>query len=102
MTGRVAVLVILLVSVCLPLAARTFVDAYAPGSSITGLIESLGVISPFAAALHIPLILEIPNIADRPGEWSFFYWYLGLAAALNVVLLTAIQRLFDWRWRSSE
>jgi ABC-type Na+ efflux pump permease subunit len=87
---------------CLPLAARTFVDAYAPGAPITDLIETLGVISPFAAALHIPLMLEIPNIADRVGSWSFFFYYLGFSVALDAVLLIAIQQLFDWRWRNSE
>ena len=85
-----------------PLAADFFARSFYPGSPATVWIGQLGFSSPFAAARSLPLALGEITAAPRTGAWSLFVSFLGFSACLDLLLLAAMVRFFQVRWRVSE
>jgi ABC-type transport system involved in multi-copper enzyme maturation permease subunit len=87
---------------CLPLAMRFFTENYYPGSAADRAVRVSQLISPISAAFETPLKFNLKGWIDRGTNWTMYFSYLGFAAALDLVLLTAIYLLFQARWRVAE
>ena len=55
-----------------------------------------------SAAFNTPLKFHLQDMTDRGGTWNNYFQYLGFTGALDVILLAAIYRLFQTRWRVAE
>jgi ABC-type transport system involved in multi-copper enzyme maturation permease subunit len=94
---------LIIVLFCLPLAAAFFGDTFFPTHPATEVIKMVGVTSPFAAAFHVPLDVEV-TIRNEPQEnivygWLMFAAYVVVNLGLNAVLLASMMWLFNVRWR---
>jgi ABC-type transport system involved in multi-copper enzyme maturation permease subunit len=82
-----------------PLATAYFADTFFPNAPLTPMVQSATFISPIGAAFSLPLELSRPDAGGRTGQWSVYYAFLALYAALNLVMLSTMSWLFHARWR---
>jgi hypothetical protein len=92
-----------------PLAAGFFADTFFKGRAGAAAVEKLGVMSPFVATFALPLEMESPDsngsaayvrVAD--ANLPLFFGHLLWSLVYNGVLLLAMTRLFQVRWRVAE
>ncbi len=88
---------------CLPLAASYFADTFFPNDPATEVIQIVGITSPFSAAFHVPLDMDVGVRVEQPANtiygWVMFASYLVINSSLNAVLLASMIWLFNVRWR---
>jgi ABC-type transport system involved in multi-copper enzyme maturation permease subunit len=88
---------------CLPLAASYFADTFFPNDPATEVIQIIGITSPFSAAFHVPLDMDVGVRVEQPANtiygWVMFASYLVINSSLNAVLLASMIWLFNVRWR---
>ncbi len=92
-----------------PVAAGYFAETFFRGSETASIVETLGVLSPFAATFALPL--ELAN-SDTGGSDAYvsvadsnlplFFGHLGWAILYNGLLLLAMIRMFEVRWRVAD
>jgi ABC-type transport system involved in multi-copper enzyme maturation permease subunit len=98
-----ATYIVIIALFCVPLAMRFFAETFFPRSSGATVAGAISVTSPFAAAFSVPLKFGNPNqMPDHPGDWAFYFSYLGFTTLLIVVLLSTMIWLFNARWRVAE
>jgi ABC-type transport system involved in multi-copper enzyme maturation permease subunit len=94
---------IIIVLFCAPLAASFFAVTFFPNRPSTQFVELAGVTSPFAAAFHVPLEVDVGRRPDQPVNvvfgWLMFGAYMLINSGLNLVLLASMMWLFNVRWR---
>ena len=94
---------VIVVLFCAPLAMRFFAETFYPTHPSTSTIIALGVTSPFATALAVPLNIEpvrdaTASLANQ-GGWLFFLGFVVFNLGLNGALLLTMIWLFNTRWR---
>ena len=93
---------IIIVIYCVPLAVSYFADEFFPKAEFTLVVRNLGITSPFAAAIAVPLDVEFAgNANNSDASWPIFFGYLLFTAGLNVSLLLVMMWMFNTRWRVS-
>jgi ABC-type transport system involved in multi-copper enzyme maturation permease subunit len=100
-TSLTASYVVLSALYLLPPATAVFVRIFAPGGRVAASLPWLSSLSPFSAAFQLPLAFsQAPAI--RAGAPSAFFGYLGFTVVLNALMLLAVTRLIEARWRVME
>ncbi|MGD9646639.1 MAG: ABC transporter permease [Pirellulales bacterium] len=79
-----------------PPAASFFARTFFGGTAAPAVVESLGVVSPFSAALAVPLSIDGQAYG---GGWRMPLDHLVFALVLNSALLATMSWLFRIRWR---
>lgn len=79
-----------------PPAASFFARTFFAGTSAPAVLENLGIISPFSAALGVPLEIDGQHFG---GDWRLPIDHLAFALLLNLGLLATMSWLFRIRWR---
>ncbi len=101
-----ATYLVIIVLFCLPLAASYFGDTFFPNHPATNVVKLAGVTSPFAAAFHVPLDVEISiggeTLVNTTYGWMMFLAYILTNLVLNLLLLASMIWLFNVRWRVAE
>jgi hypothetical protein len=108
----------ILIIYMLPPAANAFASNYIADSTLSTLIHRATIISPFAAAHEVPLYFDESSsfiqgrwIANPSGERVIlgynivdvyhFFGFVIYSLVFNSVLIFAMARLFNSRWRVS-
>jgi hypothetical protein len=64
------------------------------------------VTSPFAAAFHVPLDVDVGIRRETPVDvvygWLMFGAYVAINSGLNLLLLASMMWLFNVRWRVAQ
>jgi hypothetical protein len=109
-TSLISSYLILVVLFAAPVAGRYFAKTFFRGTPGAQVVEALGTVSPFAATFALPL--DIPPVPDQSsgaattdfggGNLVIFFGYVMWSLLYNGLLLAAMVRLFQVRWRVSE
>ncbi len=103
---------IILLLYLLPLAGKYFGETYFPESHTTTVVTQLTVVSPFSAAIELPIssddgwmgngsVDRFPDLRDDQQRDPFLHFasYAGFTIALDGLLLVAMIWMFNSRWR---
>jgi ABC-type transport system involved in multi-copper enzyme maturation permease subunit len=108
-TSLICTYLVIVVMFVGPLAARFFAETFFQGRVETAAVEKLGVMSPFAATFALPLEIESSGSGGGPTSASvatpnlpLFFGFLLWSLVYNGVLLLAMMRMFQVRWRVAE
>lgn len=92
-----------------PLAAGFFADTFFQGSESAAAVDKLGVMSPFAATFALPLEMESTEeegtdayVSVADSNLLLFIGYVGWSLLYNGLLLLAMMKLFQVRWRVAD
>jgi ABC-type transport system involved in multi-copper enzyme maturation permease subunit len=109
-TSLICTYLVIVVMFVGPLAAGFFAETFFHGRGGASVIEKLGVVSPFAATFALPL--EMESGTDVGGSQAYvsvadanlplFFGHVVWSLAYNGVLLLAMMRLFQVRWRVAD
>lgn len=111
-TSLIATYSIILLLYLFPIAAEYFGQTYFHGTRGTVIAEQLTIVSPFSAAVKLPIAAESAwTRFDSPAAFtpknSDYFWqsmvhfgsYVGFTLVLNCLLLGAMVWMFNSRWR---
>ncbi|MCA9247038.1 MAG: ABC transporter permease [Planctomycetales bacterium] len=90
---------VLIVLFTAPLAAWYFSVTFFPNASETNVVETAGLVSPFAAIFSVPLDFQLPQVEPRLANWAVVGGFLSFAVLHNLTLLWLMIWLFHTRWR---
>ena len=92
-----------------PLAAGFFAESFFSGTHGAVLVDRLGVFSPFSAIFALPLDIEhgdgnsgVPATAAVSSNLGLYFGHVGWSVLYNGLLLLAMMRLFQVRWRVAD
>jgi hypothetical protein len=87
-----------------PMAITFFAETFFGGTSGASLAEAFGVLSPFAATFSLPLDAATDNLnsVESTANAQLFFGYVGWTILYNAVLLLAMMRMFQVRWRVAD
>jgi len=92
-----------------PLASGYFARTFFHGRGSAAAVEKLGVVSPFAATFALPLEMPSPDADGRDtyvgvanANLLLFFGHVAWSLAYNGLLLLAMIRLFQVRWRVAD
>lgn len=87
-----------------PVAVNFFAETFFQGTAGASLVDKLGVLSPFSAAFALPLKVssESGSISISTPNVPIFFGYVGWSIVYNGLLLMAMIRLFEVRWRIAD
>jgi ABC-type transport system involved in multi-copper enzyme maturation permease subunit len=106
-TSLISTYLVIVVMFVGPLAAEFFAQTFFRDSTEAAAIDKLGVLSPFAAAFALPLAMESTDGSTKvaagvsPNLWLFL-GHVGWSLLYNGLLLVAMMRLFEVRWRVAD
>jgi hypothetical protein len=108
-TSLICTYLVIVVMFVGPLAARYFAETFFHGRAGAVAVEKLGVMSPFAATFALPLEMEsadssgsAANVSVANANLPLFFGHLVWSIVYNGVLLLAMIRMFQVRWRVAE
>lgn len=105
-TSLICTYVVILLMFAAPVAMSSFAQTFFGGTSGAGVVEKLGILSPFSAAFALPLNIsqETPSSIVTPvvGNWGIFFGYVAWSVLYNGVLLASMVQLFKVRWRVAD
>jgi len=99
-----------------PLAVNFFAETFFVDAPVTPWTRAMGAISPFSAALSIPMVDSdffgdgVSEVEEGPqwfgfgrsGTWRIFAAYVSVTVLLNGAIMTAMILLFRSRWLVSQ
>jgi ABC-type transport system involved in multi-copper enzyme maturation permease subunit len=90
-----------------PVAMSYFAETFFGGTTGAGVVENLGILSPFSAAFALPLSISPDNAPSSvmpaaAGDWSVFFGYVVWSVLYNGALLAGMVQLFRVRWRVAD
>lgn len=98
-TSLMASYLIIILLFMAPLAASYFAETFFPDSRGTTITEITGLVSPFAAAMSVPLDFDLPNIEPRRAVWFIVAGYFVFCVVYNLLLVAIMTQRFNTRWR---
>jgi ABC-type transport system involved in multi-copper enzyme maturation permease subunit len=105
-TSLIATYLIIVVMFMAPVAVTFFAKTFYGRAAEAGVVDQVGVLSPFSATFALPLDVssgERPNSAPPiPGNLRVFFGFIGWSFLYNVALVVAMMRLFQVRWRVAD
>jgi hypothetical protein len=104
-TSLISTYMIIGVMFMAPIAMTFFAETFFRGTAGASLVDTFGVISPFAAVFALPLDVsrdEINATAAIAGNLPLFFGYIGWSMLYNSALVAAMMRLFQVRWRVAD
>ena len=105
-TSLISTYLIIVVMFMAPVAVTFFAETFFGGSSGAAIVDKLGVLSPFsatfcAAARCIARRRESDGRRSS-GNLPLFFGYIGWSIVYNGLLILAMMRLFQVRWRVAD
>jgi ABC-type transport system involved in multi-copper enzyme maturation permease subunit len=88
-----------------PLAMTYFADTFFSGSLGAAIVNKLGALSPFSAVFSLPLDVSGDDMNPTPavvGNLPLFFGFVGWSILYNGLLILAMIRLFQVRWRVAD
>jgi ABC-type transport system involved in multi-copper enzyme maturation permease subunit len=88
-----------------PLAMTFFAETFFGGTVGAAVVDKLGVLSPFSAVFSLPLDVSNEDLNAAPavaGNLPVFFGYVGWSLLYNGLLILAMTRLFQVRWRVAD
>ena len=91
-----------------PVAVKFFAETFYQGTSQAAVAEKVGVISPFSATFSLPLNIaedDVRAMGKTPAADSdlrVFFGFVGWTILYCAVLILAMMRLFQVRWRVAD
>jgi hypothetical protein len=104
-TSLMCTYVVIAVLFLAPIAAGVFTEAFARGTTAAQAVVWSQILSPFAAAFNLPLVVgEGPTVHSNVASINvmIFWGHVAFAILYNIGLLGAMMQLFKRRWRISE
>lgn len=107
-TSLISTYLVIVVMFMGPVAVKFFAETFYKGTSQAAVVEKAGVISPFSATFALPLNIEEDNarsIGRAPVDNSdlrVFFGFVGWSILYCAVLILAMMRLFQVRWRVAD
>jgi ABC-type transport system involved in multi-copper enzyme maturation permease subunit len=107
-TSLISTYLVIVVMFMGPVAVKFFAETFYKGTSQAAAVEKLGAVSPFAAAFSLPLNIaddDARSIGASPVDNSdlrVFFGFVGWAILYCTVLILAMMRLFQVRWRVAD
>jgi len=106
-TSLISTYLVIVVMFMAPVAMKFFAETFFKGTTQAAVAEKFGVISPFSATFALPL--NIPEDEARTGgvpaaeaDLRVFFGFVGWALLYSTVLILAMMRLFEVRWRVAD
>jgi ABC-type transport system involved in multi-copper enzyme maturation permease subunit len=88
-----------------PLAMTFFAETFFSGSLGASIVDKLGVLSAFSAVFALPLDVSGDEMNPTPavaGNLPLFFGFVGWSILYNGLLILAMTRLFQVRWRVAD
>lgn len=107
-TSLISTYMVIVVMFMGPVAVRFFAETFYKGTSQAAVVEKLGAVSPFAAAFSLPLNIaadDARSVGASPVDNSdlrVFFGFVGWTILYCGVLILAMMRLFQVRWRVAD
>jgi ABC-type transport system involved in multi-copper enzyme maturation permease subunit len=105
-TSLIATYLIIVVMFMAPLAVTFFTTTFYGRSTEAGVIDQVGMLSPFSAAFALPLDVSTADAPDSsppvPGNLGVFFGFIAWSLLYNIALVIAMMRLFQVRWRVAD
>jgi ABC-type transport system involved in multi-copper enzyme maturation permease subunit len=105
-TSLIATYLIIVVMFMAPLAVTFFAKTFYGRAAEDGLVDRVGIMSPFSATFSLPLDVRSRDHPDLttpvPANLPVFFGYIGWSVVYNIALLIAMMRLFQVRWRVAD
>lgn len=104
-TSLICTYLFILILFAAPVAARYFAENFFSGTNSAAVVEYAGMLSPFSATFALPLEFldkdsKLQSVANP--NLLIFFGYVGWSLLYNGVLLLAMMRLFQVRWRVAD
>ena len=96
---------LIIVLFCVPLAVSAFAQALSNDEQLVRNVQAFGVTSPFSAAFHVPMKVDLPagGMDMLPSSsWSIFTGFVVFSIAMTSILLATMVWMFNTRWRVAE
>ena len=84
-----------------PIALRYFAEQFFPDAAWTRYVSDARLLSPFAVAFDLPLVIEVEKVTPRVGHPGIFYGFVVFYAVVDLLLAFGMIQLFRVRWRVS-
>jgi hypothetical protein len=106
-TSLISTYLIIAVMFLAPVAVNFFAETFYGGTSGAAVADTLGIISPFSATFALPLDASSGDdmaAATTPVDSNVqvFFGFIGWSILYNAVLVLAMMRLFQVRWRVAD
>jgi ABC-type transport system involved in multi-copper enzyme maturation permease subunit len=104
-TSLICTYLFILILFAAPVAARYFAENFFGGTNSAAVVEYAGMLSPFSATFSLPLeFLDKDNALQSVAKPNLliFFGYVGWSLLYNGLLLLAMMRLFQVRWRVAD
>jgi ABC-type transport system involved in multi-copper enzyme maturation permease subunit len=88
-----------------PVAMTYFAETFFRGTLGAAVVDKLGALSPFAAVFALPLDVsrdEVNSTAVAASNLPLFFGYVLWSILYNGLLIVAMMRLFQFRWRVAD
>ncbi len=96
---------LIIVLFCVPLAVSAFAQTLSNDEKLVRSVQAFGVTSPFSAAFHVPMQVDLPAGAVDvrvSSSWSVFTGFVVFSLAMTSILLATMVWMFNTRWRVAE
>jgi ABC-type transport system involved in multi-copper enzyme maturation permease subunit len=104
-TSLISTYLIIGVMFMAPLAMTFFAETFFSGSKGAAIVDKLGALSPFSAVFALPLDVSGDDMNPTPavsGNLPLFIGFVGWSILYNGLLILAMIRLFQVRWRVAD
>ncbi len=107
-TSLISTYLIIVVMFMTPVAVKFFAETFFKGTPQAATAEKVGVISPFSATFALPLNIEANEMRAAGGgpaatsDLRVFFGFIGWSILYSAVLILAMMRLFQVRWRVAD
>jgi hypothetical protein len=88
-----------------PVAMTYFAETFFRGTFGAAVVDKLGALSPFAAVFALPLDVsrdDVNSTAVAASNLPLFFGYVFWSILYNGLLIVAMMRLFQVRWRVAD
>jgi hypothetical protein len=107
-TSLISTYLVIVVMFMGPVAVKFFAETFYKGTSQAAVVEKVGVISPFSATFALPLDIaadDVRSIGAKPvdnSDMRVFFGFVGWSILYCTMLILAMMRLFQVRWRVAD
>jgi ABC-type transport system involved in multi-copper enzyme maturation permease subunit len=108
-TSLISTYLVIVIMFMAPVAVKFFAETFYRGTAQAGIAEQVGMISPFSATFALPLNIPEENAlangiapAAATGDLRIFFGFVGWTVLYAGVLILAMMRLFQVRWRVAD
>jgi ABC-type transport system involved in multi-copper enzyme maturation permease subunit len=107
-TSLITTYLVIVVMFMGPVAVKFFTETFFRDTMQAGIVEQVGMISPFSATFALPLnipeedVRVVGNAPPPAADLNIFLGFIGWSVLYNSALTLAMMRLFQVRWRVAD